>query len=102
MSCIIGYVLFVDTISLVMCWMCKRWEYAFKVLATVSVLFEIVSFALFITQHYKLSFMNFKLDALTERRRQNCAFRNLSLSFRVSSSELGTIPLAENMVDVIW
>ena len=82
--------------------MCKRREYAYKVLATVSVLFEIVSFALFITQYYKLPFTKFNLVALTERRRQNCTFRNLSLSFCVSSSELGTIPLAENMVDVIW
>jgi hypothetical protein len=85
-----------------MCLMCKRREYAFEVLATVSVLFEIVSFALFVTQHYKLPFTNFNLDALTERRRQNCTFRNLSLSFCVSSSELRTIPLAENMVDVLW
>ena len=85
-----------------MCLMCKRREYAFQVLATVSVLFEIVSFALFIAQHYTLPFTNFKLVARTERRRQNCTFQNLSLSFCVSSSELGTIPLAENMVDVIW
>jgi len=50
-SCVTYYILFVDTVSLMMCWMCKRREYAFKVLVTVSVLFEIVSFALLITQH---------------------------------------------------
>jgi hypothetical protein len=101
-SCIIYLILFVDTISLMIFLKCKRREYASQVPATVSVLFETVSFTLFITKQRKLPFTNFKLDALTERRPQNCMFRNLSLFFRVSSSELGKIPLAENMVDEIW